>query len=198
MNPSNKNVLVYFILLLWLFVLLFFTQEYFNAYQINKTELWELKEEDDKLSSQIKSLENDKKNLSQKSGKWPKIHWENVTKQMLDKYIVNFTENNFIEYFYSIWENFKIEKLSLDKWTLDKNGFMKWKIELWVAFETEEEMKEFLTKLISDDSKYRFYIDKFTFPIGKMWSWENTKINISLIIYYKEKTINNIKKVLKK
>ncbi len=190
MNPSNKNILIYFILLLWLFVLLFFTKDYFNTYSISKNNIVELEQKDSKLKNEIEILEANKKAL-ENNKKVPKISWEDITKKMLDKYIVNFIENNFLEYFYSIWENFKIEKISLDKWTLDKNGFMKWKIDLWVAFETEDEMKEFLTKLVNKDSKYRFYIDKFTFPIWKMWNWETSKINISLIIYYKNKTIKN-------
>jgi hypothetical protein len=88
-----------------------------------------------------------------------------------------------------LWEDFEIEKLQIEKWSLDKNGFLKWKINISLSFETEEEMKDFLSKLVDENSKYIFYIEEFKFPIWKMWNWKKTKIDISMYIYYKEKTI---------
>ncbi len=182
MELGSKNILTYFTLLLWLFILLFFTKNYFFDYEQNKNNLTELNTENNKLESEINSLNKNLNDLEKNKN-------ETIKKEDLDKYIINFTENNFVEYFYSIWEDFEIEKLDIDKWKLDKNGFIKWNINISLQFLNEEEMKEFLNRLIDNDSKYKFYIENFEFPMWKMWNWNKTKINISMYIYYKNKSI---------
>ena len=194
MNPSNKNILIYFILLLWLFVLLFFTEKQYSTYSIEITNIEELETKSEDLKVKIKALVKNKNTLEKNIGKPLTIGKKTIDRSFLDKYIINFTENNFIEYFYFIDKDIKIEKISLDKWTLDKNGFIKWKIDLSVIFNSEDQMKDFLSTLISKESKYKFYIEDFKFPIDKNHTWENEKINISLIIYYKNKIKEKSKK----
>jgi cell division protein FtsB len=67
MESGSKNIFIYFILLLTLFVLLFFTKDYFSDYQIKQTEVVELEKENIKLDKEIDNLENNKKNLLKNS-----------------------------------------------------------------------------------------------------------------------------------
>jgi cell division protein FtsB len=65
MNES-KNILLYFVLLLTLFVLIFFTQDYYFNYNLVNEELEQLNTKLEKLEKQNKKLAIDKKNFSKK------------------------------------------------------------------------------------------------------------------------------------
>gem|GEM_PF-4926958 len=75
--------------------MLFFTKNYFFDYEQNKNNLTELNTENNKLESEINSLNKNLNDLEKNKN-------ETIKKEDLDKYIINFTENNFVEYFYSI------------------------------------------------------------------------------------------------
>jgi hypothetical protein len=75
--------------------------------------------------------------------------------------------------------------LNLDKWKKSKNWFFKWNLNLSLEFDWEQQMIEFLEKLLWKDAKYKFFIEDFHYPMGKNSNSEKLKINIKLIIFYK-------------
>ncbi len=184
MNSSKTNIM-YFILLLSLAILIFFTNSYYTNYFTKKQELDDKQKKLESLLKQNKNFNEIKLKLKKN---WVIKKWKNeINKEVLNKYISDFNEKDFINYFYSLASknNLNITNLTLNKWKLAKNWFFKWKINCNIAFPNENMMISFLEQLLSKQSRYQFYINKFSYPMGEIIPWKDIKIKIELIIYYK-------------
>lgn len=110
----------------------------------------------------------------------------------INEYISTFSEDELIDYIYSKIEedNLKytdgvstIRSLSMSEWKLNEIGFMESTITLNLRIPTEDRMFKILDFFIKDGSKYKFFIDSFTYP--KLDSESSYNITIPLKIFYK-------------
>ncbi|MDD3144872.1 MAG: hypothetical protein PHV23_02055 [Candidatus Gracilibacteria bacterium] len=110
----------------------------------------------------------------------------------INEYISTFSEDELIDYIYSKIEedNLKytdgvstIRSLSMSEGKLNEIGFMESTITLNLRIPTEDRMFKILDFFIKDGSKYKFFIDSFTYP--KLDSESSYNITIPLKIFYK-------------
>jgi len=71
----------------------------------------------------------------------------------------------------------------MSEWKLNEIGFMESTIMLNLRIPTEDRMFKILDFFIKDGSKYKFFIDSFTYP--KLDSESSYNITIPLKIFYK-------------
>lgn len=174
-NTGKVKFLSYILIILSLFAFFFFTSS-------NLSVITELKESNEVLTWEIKDLEEEHKTLN-------KIKAEIESGEIsfnVEKYINSLDENEILDYFYSyaaIADNgVKIRNISILKWDTGKTGFSEGTINLNVRVANEEKLLTLIDSLISEEAKYKFFIENLSYPIGFE---DETTLNIPLIIFYK-------------
>lgn len=176
MNNQNK-LLFYFLLLLSLFILFSFT----------KGSYWSILKNMDSL--EIKNIEyNEKIKILNELDSVSK----NISKeQEITKYTNEVKEDELIDYFYNFVSSSRsgsgftvIDSITFDKWSKNEYSFNEWKINMALTVSDEEEMFKMIDFITSESSKYKFFIDNFSFPndINRIGSFQ---VNIPIRMFYK-------------
>lgn len=178
MEINNQNkLLFYFLLLLSLFLLISFTKDSYlsvlknmDTVETKKTELNEKIKISKELEAISKSTANDKDLL---------------------KYTHEVKEDELIDYFYNYvsisrsWSWFTIiDSINFEKWSKNEYSFNEGRINLLLTVSDEQEMFKMLDFITSENSKYKFFIDNFSFPndTSKEWGFQ---VNIPIRMFYK-------------
>jgi len=178
LNKSNK-IYWYIIILLSLFIFVLFTRNQITNMQFKFDE----KEEKENV------LQSKRDELQKLNDIKIKVNSEESD---VNSYISHFSEDELIDYIYSKIEedNLKytdwvsiIRSISMSEWKLNEIGFMESTIMLNLRIPTEDRMFKILDFFIKDGSKYKFFIDSFTYP--KLDSESSYNITIPLKIFYK-------------
>lgn len=176
MNSKNKFFSL-LLILLGLLVFVIFTKTQFYNLQSNLDLKNIIKTEHTQKTAELEKLQALKKSLS---------NWENKD---IEKYIMEFNEDELINYFYSyaqdvsLWGgSLVIKELNMDKGTTNEYGFNEGIITLEVRVADEGTLLKLLDFLTGEDSKYSFFIDNFTYTSSLTWSFTAT---IPLKVFYK-------------
>lgn len=177
---TNNKIYSYIIILLSLFILVLFTRNQISSLQVKldekemkETELQSKRDELQKLN-EIKLKVNSKDN------------W-------IDKYINKVKEDEIISYIYSKVEedNLKysdwistIRSISITEWKINEIWFYESLITLNIRVPTEDRMFKILDFFVKEDSKYKFFIESFSYP-KKVEAESSYNITIPLKIFYK-------------
>ena len=177
MNTKTRNTLLtYFFLLLTFFVGILFTKNFYGQYVENKNTMQTLEVNIEEKKAEYLTLSQLKQDIE--AGKYAEMN--------LEKYVINFSEDELTNYFYSYANTnpgkVRIESLSLDEWVQNDFGFIEWNINLTATFATELDMLNMISVLIND-SKYNFYIHSLSYPFGEItWPF---MVDIPLKVLYK-------------
>lgn len=174
---KNNKFNSYLIILLWLFILVFFTRTQITAFQENSE------------TKEIKQIELD--NIREKHKKLNKQSEELVNDTtIVEKYLVTINEDELVDYIYWYIEILNrgsdityINSLSVSEWKKSEIGFLESKISLNLNVPSEIKLKTILNFLTKQDSKYNFYIESFNYP--KVDPSRSFNINIPLKVLYK-------------
>lgn len=176
-NKTKYSLLTYLFLLLTVFLIFTFTRNFYTEIVQN--------------NDQVKILENKLKLQNWEYDEISKIKSQidawNVKDINFNKFLVNFSEDELINYFYSYASNhinnLKIDSLSLSDWKLNEFWFNEAKVTLTATFNTEQDMIDMINFLLRSE-KYNLYIHEFTYPF-----WTNVagplKVTIPLKVLYK-------------
>lgn len=180
LNNNNKNKLYsYIIILVSLFILVLFTRVQVTDIQVKKDEISINK-------SKEQSLRNDLNRLNEIRNKINNDNFE------IDKYMVNISEDEIIDYIYSKIEQDNrtyldwvttIRSISMNKWDLNELWFKELTINLNLRIPSEDRMIKILDFFTWEDSKYKFFISSFSYPNVNNWSVFN--VSIPLKVFYK-------------
>lgn len=175
---NNNKFLWYIILLLSLFIIVLFTRTQVMNLQVNLEEvdlneslLQEQREESLKIEEIKNNLDEDNKEI--------------------DKYLIEVNEDEIIDYIYSEIEvenlnwNWLVEirNISISEWLVNEMWFRESLVTLNLRVSSEEILLKVLDFFASDDSKYKFFIDSFSYPNMESESSFNT--TLPLKIFYK-------------
>ena len=163
-KKENKFV-SYLIIFISLFILFIFAFEQYKIVQLNLDKNSQLevkiKEKEAKINEniEIKKRINDDKNLTK--------YTVNIKEDELINYIYNhISENNF-----SSENKIEIKSLSISESSKNELWFLETNLILSVKVSNDESMKNLLDFFVSENSKYKFFIDSFTYPNDwRMWS----------------------------
>lgn len=181
MSPleNNNKFFWYILILLSLFVLVLFTRTQLMDLQVNLDEKAENENSLNEERSELQRLNDIKNNL-------------NGENSDVEKYLVDISEDELIDYIYSAIEedNLKytdglvvVKNISMTEWIKNEMWFTESQITLNLRVPSEVRMYRILDFFSGEDSKYKFFIDTFSYP-NKEWE---TSFNISLPlkVFYK-------------
>lgn len=174
----NNKLTSLIILLFSLMILVFFTRDSFYTLQSNlDTQVQKTKEQADK-KAELEKLNKLKADLES---------WKN---DMINRYAIDFKEDEIINYMYSYLEETNgesgvtlIKGVTLNEGTVNEFGFKEAKVLLDVRVSDEAAMMKFLDFLTSPKEKYNFFIESFSYPNDGIPGSFN--VTIPLKIFYK-------------
>lgn len=187
---NNNKFISYLIILIALFILVLVTKDKIGTLQ----EKLDLKE------TYASTLEEKKKTLQELNDKKVEL---DKSAQNIDKYMVEIKEDELIDYIYSYIEKINdknwvvvVKSLSISEPKDTEIWFKETDITLNLRVPSDEKTKQILTFLTSTESKYKFFINSFTFPysndteVDKVSDWLNAKeagysISIPLKVLHK-------------
>ncbi len=175
---KNNNFISYLIILLWLFILVFFTKAQIYAVPENNDMKSKLVEEEKSKRKQLTRLEIQQKELNNSSSKKFKE---------ISKYETKINDYEVIEFIYwHIFTNFgwaaSIKSLSIWDERVWELWFMESSIWLELKISNEKKMIQLLKFLLNQD-KYNFFIESFSYPYKK--SSRPFTIRIPIKVLYK-------------
>jgi hypothetical protein len=180
---KDKRFTTYLIFLLGLFILLFFTKWGYSDLQVKLSEkkAYEASSGNSSISAAEKiqsKLENIQKNLNDENS---------VERQLTDKYRVPFKEDELLQYFYwnvkSDNSNLNITSMNLNSRDENEFWFKEWFIDLEISVNDTNWLMSFLEGILSENAKYRFFIESFDIPEEE--EWLDMDVSVALKIFYK-------------
>lgn len=176
-NKTKYSLLTYLFLLITVFIVFTFTKSFYTEIVQNK--------------DQVKLLEDNLKVKNEEYDKISKIKSQidawNIKNINFNKFLVDFREDELIDYFYSYANNnvnnLKIESLSLSQWKLNEFWFNEAKVNLIATFTSEQDMIDMINFLLRSE-KYNLYIHEFSYPFWSEFK-EPLKVTIPLKVLYK-------------
>jgi hypothetical protein len=183
MSTKNNKIYSYILLLISLFVLVLFTRWQFTNLQISF---------DEKEQAEI-NLQSSRDEVSRLN----KIETElNSSDVNISKYLNNVTEDNIIDYVYSQIERDNISSsdwiISVRSMSLQEektNEF--WFKEIWIILNlrvpNENRMYRILDFFVWENSKYKFFIESFSYSNNNTSNVSDSGFNITipLKVFYK-------------
>lgn len=176
---KDNNLKSYILLLVSFFILVLVTKDQIFLVQENSDNNEQLNIELSEKRNNVENLNNLKNELKNNTGSLSEI----------SKYLIDFKEDEIIDYIYSYsneneYENWIIIKnISFSKWLTNEFGLKESNITVSVKANSEINIKKFINFLVSDDSKYKFYISSFSYPYWKVDSI--ISVNIPMKLFYK-------------
>lgn len=179
-NFDSKNVfLANILIILALFVLVFFTKNYYTDFHVatdNKIENEKLLEE---KNNELTKLQNVKMNLTEED------------KENYKRYDSSYSDAEVLYFIHDLARNenkwISIEAIKSEEWIENKYGFKEGNINVSVSYETEEDLLKFVSGLTNSE-EYVIFIDKLSYAMTHSSLNNNTttkKTNLPLVIYYK-------------
>lgn len=174
MNQNSKflSLVIGFISIV---IIVFVTYDFWMTLQTSLDKQTTLNDDLQTKLNQKKKFEDIKKEIE--SGKRPDI----------EKYVFDFKEDELIQYIYDFAQEnnsyMTIKQISFEEGKLNEYGFKEGRVQIEARVWWEEMMLKFLDFLTSDQSKYRFFLDTFTYPNDGLAGSYN--ISIPLKIFYK-------------
>lgn len=175
-KKENKFV-SYLIILISLFILFIVTLDQYKIVQENLDNNSNLQAESDQKMDQVKKNDEIRSKIKKD---------ENLT----NKYLISIKEDELIDYIYTYVYNtdssensIKIKGISISESKKNELWFLETDIVLSAKVSNEKTMKRLLDFFVSENSKYKFFIDNFTYP-NDWRTWEYT-LDIPLKIFYK-------------
>lgn len=174
---NNNKIYWYLIILVSLFILVLCTRTQVSGIQISL---------DEKEQKEIQ-LQSNRDEVNKLNWIKSKITSENID---LSKYFETISEDKLISYIYweiernntsTNWWTTIVRSLSISEPTVNEIGFKETKVVLNLRVGNEEEMYKILDFFIKEDSKYKFFIESFTYP--NTWNDTNFNVTIPLKIY---------------
>lgn len=190
MNNNYKKILSYVLVLASLFIIVLFTKDYVFDMQANL----DIK---NSKNQEIKEKREEFKKFTEIKNKLKKEENTEVS-----KYTITPTEDEIIDYIYSMVEDWNlwksvpishwlatIKSISMTKWKKNELWFLESDITLNLSVQKESRLKDILNFFVSDKSKYKFFIDSFSYEKPKITDVINNNasidITIPLKIFYK-------------
>lgn len=180
-NFESKNLfLANLIIIVSLFILLFVTKDLYSNYQITKDNSRTLAKELIETNNELEKFQNIQSTIVEED------------KEILQRYNVEYTDSDVLYFIHSLAENevtwITVDNVKLTSGIENKHGFMEWTVNIWVNYESDDELLEFISKL-TNSNDYVVFIDEISFPFSHNL-WENVevktnKVSIPLTIYYK-------------
>ena len=183
MSPldNNNKFFWYIVVLVGLFILVLFTRNEFMGLQVNLDEKYINEQSLIEQRDEVQRLTDIKNSLA---------NWDD--NYDIEKYLINFSEDEIIDYIYSEIEsdNIKytdwivtIKNISISDWIVNEMWFKESLITLNLRVPSETRMYKVLDFFADEDSKYKFFIDSFSFP--NMVSESSFNITLPLKVFYK-------------
>lgn len=183
MNLTNKNNKLYWyiLILLSLFILVLFT----------RNQIYTLQENLDEKNNKEVSLLSKRNELDKLNEIKIKVEEKN---SWIDNYINSIKEDELLSYIYSKVEedNLKytdwistIRSLNIKEWKINELWFYESLVTLSIRVPNEERMNKLLDFFVKEDSKYKFFIDSFSYPKNSSSIDSSYNITIPLKIFYK-------------
>ena len=185
---KDNKFISYLILLISLFVIVLFTKDQFNVMQekldSKNTYNKELKLKREKLDS-INKIKNElnSNNGAEKSSEFKEV----------EKYNISFSENELIDYFYGYIESLEsidskglkaqelvIKNINFSEWIKNELWFIESNINLNISVLDENAMLKFIDFLTDEESKYKIFIETFSYPNNKKEWWLDLVIPLKL------------------
>lgn len=178
MNSKTKySLLTYLFLLLTIFVVFIFSKDFYTQMIDNNEQLRLLNDSLNKKSEEYNQLSKIKSQIEA---------WT-LKDVNFNKFLVKFSEDELLEYFYSYASNHlssvKIEWLSLSQAKKNEFWFSESTINMVATFSTEQDMIDMINFLLKSE-KYNLYIHDFTYPYGQQIV-SPIKVTIPLKVLYK-------------
>ena len=188
MNNKNKFISLLFILLS-LFVLVFFTQDYYSNFVWLSDELAKKQEIQKQKSKKLNDLWIIKKDLEKQLKSSDSTKKTNITK-FIEQLSNNPSEDNLINEIYSSiyqsttsWDA-KILSLSMSKWQKNELGFYEKNINITARFSSKKALLDYVDYL-THKSKFKFYIKNLN--ISNIKNEEYFNASIPLVLFYVKK-----------
>ncbi len=175
-NNSKYKFLSYLFLLLTVFVIFLFTKSIY----------WEIVQNNKQRQSLTESLQQKQTEYDKIAKIKSDIDTWNVEALDFDKYLINFSEDEIVDYFYSYTKTHpqvSIESLGISEETPNEFWFREATIDLNLTFSSEQDMMSFMTNHILNSPKYNLYIHQFNYPFWNI-NWPFA-VNIPVKILYK-------------
>lgn len=180
---NDKRLATYLIVILGLSILVFFTRGAYADLQVQLSEKKQYEGEDINFSISAAKAESERLNDIQKKMQDP----ESEISKEIEKFVINFDEHELLDYFYgsaeASWGEFTIKSLTLTTREMNEYGFKEWLINLEVSVTSEKVIMDFIRDILSENAKYRFFIESFDLPEQREGS--NLEISLPLKIFYK-------------
>lgn len=179
-KKDNKFLSLVFIFLS-LVILVFFTKYEYSSMQANLDSKSTLNSTKNTLSGSLTQLNNIKIKILKNSN-------EKDIKE-IKKYNVGLNEDELISFFYGYIDSKKadsliwIEKISISNPKVNELGFKESTITLSLYNVNEELMIWFIRYILSENSKYKFFIDTLSYPIES--STDVYKLTLPIKVFYK-------------
>lgn len=187
LNKNNSKFISSLIILLSLFLIVFFTKDQFFKLQENLDSRDFYKEESVKKDQELSEVNSIKSKLEKSDSK---------ELEEVKKYMIDFSEDELISYIYGHiinnvnvwWRYINIKSLSLDRWKTNEIWFTEWSLNLNIRIASENTMMDLIKFFVGEDSKYKFFINNFSYKSpGQDSSWKDIPFNLTipLRVYYK-------------
>jgi len=181
MSPldNNNKLFWYIIILVTLFIVVLFTRTQFMELQVNL----------DEKTMNEKSLQVERDELQRLNDVKNNLDEDNKD---IEKYLVDIKEDEMIDYIYSKIEedNLKytdwivvIKSISISEWVVNEMWFKESDITLNLRVPSENRMFKVVDFFSNKDSKYKFFINSFSYPNTDTESSFN--ITLPLKVFYK-------------
>ncbi len=172
---NNSKFISFLILFVSLFIFVFLTLDFYSTLQVNLDQKSTLEGQFADKSKQKSNLETIKKQVES---------WKNPE---VAKYVFEFKEDELIQYIYDFAQAnesyMNIKQVTFEEGKQNEYGFKEGKIQIDARMGGEEIMMKFLDFLTSEDSKYSFFIDSFSYPNDGLAGSYN--VSIPLKVFYK-------------
>lgn len=181
-TPTNHNNFVsYLIILLWFFVILFFTKNLYSDLQVSL----------DTKEQKTAELTTKEQNLAKLNALKTELEVEeSEALSEIQAFLKQVTEEDLVDYIYSYARDINlgsdrivIRNLNITEWVKSDTGFLQANVTISALVSSEKTLFSFIDYLIDSNSEYRFFLSRFDYPMNKV-QW-NIQAEIPLTIYYK-------------
>ena len=181
---KNNQLLSYLIILISLFILILFTKDQFINVQSNIEQVSQLNNELSKTRDTQEKLQKIALEVDQQDSVTTRYILSEEDSEM------SLSEEDILDYFFSYADSIDasagiltINNINISKVKENELWFYETSINVSALVSNEEVMKWFLDYLVAEDSKYRFFIQNYSYPFDEREG--NFNIQLPLKIFYR-------------
>lgn len=172
-DKAKYTILTYLFLIFTIIIVFFVSMNLYDNYN-------QITYNKDTLEQTLKDKKQQFANLSD-----IKIKLEKWDQKEMEKFLINFSEDEFTSYFYDYAKNNElntvINSINLVEWQKNDFWFKEWTINLNVSFTWDEPMRKMLDYILNSN-KYNFYIHSFDYTLWQTWP---RNVSIPIKVLYK-------------